>query len=254
MLELSSLERFEGETKLSEITDKSLAKNIQSALKSIGYEIVVDGLVGRSTQECFAKWKRSSYLEHPDILGIATKKLLLADYKDSLGTATHVLDVDEQESIIKHNPADLGTRTGVSITLPSGDRIWENQMILPGGHFTWKEALKPGLVRKPTSSQEVQNILETARWMEKVREVLGDDPLGVTSFYRPIYLRIGAINSQHTKGNAVDFIHTKLTAYQCYLRLDNISQDRGLAYAPPGKGSFCHTENDNRGYRARWVY
>ena len=54
----------------------------------------------------------------------------------------------------------------------------------------------------------MSNVLRTAQGMEDIRKLLGS-PIFVSSWYRSKLLNSligGAVNSQHTKGQAVDFV------------------------------------------------
>lgn len=80
-----------------------------------------------------------------------------------------------------------------------------NAPIIPGGNFTWIEALNWPL-RVPTK-EAAENILETARRLQVIRSEWGL-PIIVTSWYRPepFNARAGGVpGSLHTLGKAVDF-------------------------------------------------
>lgn len=81
-------------------------------------------------------------------------------------------------------------------------------------HFSWQEA-------QITLHREIDNyvpdliipsIQNTARFMERVRALLGNVPISVSSWYRcPDLNKLvgGSIHSQHMTGEAVDFICPK---------------------------------------------
>jgi len=80
-------------------------------------------------------------------------------------------------------------------------------------HFTLEEALRSdaaienGIANTPTAEHQ-KNIEYTAKMMERVRAVLGNNAIKVSSWYRnPQVNRIvgGVANSQHALGLAVDF-------------------------------------------------
>lgn len=83
-------------------------------------------------------------------------------------------------------------------------------------HFSLKEAIySPTAERQGLDNSPPPNILEsmkfTALKMEAVRQLLGNRAIYVTSWYRGPELNKlvrGATESQHTKGEAVDFICT----------------------------------------------
>ncbi len=83
-------------------------------------------------------------------------------------------------------------------------------------HFTLQEAIvsqtaaRLGIDNNPTSAM-IENLKETAHFMEQVRSFLGNNPITVTSWYRCSELEkviVGRENSlgHHPLGAAVDFI------------------------------------------------
>ncbi|MGJ3252496.1 MAG: D-Ala-D-Ala carboxypeptidase family metallohydrolase [Elainellaceae cyanobacterium] len=123
--------------------------------------------------------------------------------------------------------------------------------VLAGGNFTWAEATKNG-TRMPPNKDIVEGILRIADTMQEIRELYGNRPIKVTSWYRdPVTNRRvgGATSSRHLTGGAVDFRITGVSPSDVQKRLDSWWGGRGgLASA----SSFTHI--DNRGYRARWRY
>lgn len=86
-------------------------------------------------------------------------------------------------------------------------------------HFTLAEltCTNTGLDNTPPPSDLV-TLKETARQLEKVRAILGGHPIIVTSCYRNerVNRAVGGVaTSDHRKGYAVDFKHSKFTAKQC---------------------------------------
>ena len=80
-------------------------------------------------------------------------------------------------------------------------------------HFTLAEAtrsdaaIRLGVENTPTE-MHLRNIQYTAQMMEKVRAVLGGNPIKVSSWYRnpQVNRAVGGVaNSQHAIGHAVDF-------------------------------------------------
>lgn len=80
-------------------------------------------------------------------------------------------------------------------------------------HFTLREATasqkgeRLGLDNNP-SAAHLQNMKYTAAQMEKVRMVLGDNPIRINSWYRSLDVNraVGGVpTSQHASGEAVDF-------------------------------------------------
>ncbi len=84
-------------------------------------------------------------------------------------------------------------------------------------HFTLAEltVTNTGLTNIPSGERKA-NLLHTALQMEKVRELLGNLPITVTSGFRSsaVNLKVGgATNSDHLSGFAVDFTRQGLSAY-----------------------------------------
>lgn len=135
--------------------------------------------------------------------------------------------------------------------LPSGKKVFFVDLIIPNGNFTWKEALwsdTAGYAQEPANLVIEQNIIRAAQEMQKIREILGNFPLTVTSWYRnPIVNKLvgGEINSVHTKGLAVDFVHPVYSPLQIHAKLND--QHSG------GMGTYKNfTHIDWRGYKVRW--
>ena len=123
--------------------------------------------------------------------------------------------------------------------------------IIPKGNFTWAEATRSGS-RIPKEIHVVEGILSIASELQEIRKFLGDRPITVTSWYRPVDINLaagGARGSFHTRGNAVDFAVQGLTSDQVYARLDPWWGARGGLAAGDG---FTHV--DSRRSRARWSY
>lgn len=101
--------------------------------------------------------------------------------------------------------------------LPSGQTVFSHTPIIPGCNFTWGEATKKctrpiqDLVidnKLIISSGEIeQNIINTAKSLDRIRRMLGDRPLFVNSWYRPQHINTrvgGGKYSRHQYGDAVD--------------------------------------------------
>ncbi len=123
--------------------------------------------------------------------------------------------------------------------------------VLSGGNFTWAEVTKNGQ-RMPATKSLVTEIMRIADTLQDIRELFGDRPMIVTSWYRdPATNRRvgGARKSRHLTGGAVDFKISGVSPAEVQRRLDPWwGQRGGLASA----STFTHI--DNRGYRARWRY
>lgn len=84
-------------------------------------------------------------------------------------------------------------------------------------HFSLAEALRSDAatqnkIDNTPTALHLRNIQYTANMMEKVRKILGGNPIQVSSWYRnPAVNRIvgGVSNSQHALGLAVDFTAPK---------------------------------------------
>jgi len=77
--------------------------------------------------------------------------------------------------------------------------------IVPGGNFTWGEALHGG-ERIPRTKEEVENIIALATKLQVARQQI-NRPFHITSWYRPEPFNSragGAKYSQHLTGKAVD--------------------------------------------------
>jgi uncharacterized protein YcbK (DUF882 family) len=107
-------------------------------------------------------------------------------------------------------------------------------------HFHWSEVRCNHCGRLPDNLEAVAN---AARMMEKIRHILGDQPLKVHSWYRcPAWNAEvgGASNSQHLYGRACDFVTKHLSPRQVQARLrKHRDVVRGLgAYL-----GFTHADN-----------
>lgn len=104
-----------------------------------------------------------------------------------------------------------------------------NQKLSP--HFSLSEFIKPGV---KVTHVEMLNLTRLALALEKVRTILGNRPMTITSGYRTVKHNQaigGAKNSWHLKGLAADFIVEGMTPQEVQKKLDPI-WDGGLEYAP----------------------
>ncbi len=143
--------------------------------------------------------------------------------------------------------------------LPSNVTVHKHTPIYDGSNFTWGEATK-NCTRQPTdliiqnkliltSKQIEKNIIQTARRLDRIREVLGNRPLWVNSWYRPKHInsRVGGGKySRHQYGDAVDIRSNYLSPAQIFQLLDRLHGDGGLSRY----FNFVHV--DFRGHKARW--
>ncbi len=145
--------------------------------------------------------------------------------------------------------------------LPSGNFVEKDTPIFLGSNFTWGEATK-NLTRiiepldldgkQLMSAIEIeQRIINTAKYLNKVREILGNRPLTINSWYRPVKenLRVGGSRwSRHQFGDGVDFISHYLHPYKVYKLLNAWHGEKG------GLGRYySFTHLDLRGEKARWL-
>jgi len=143
--------------------------------------------------------------------------------------------------------------------LPSGKVVTKGTPIYPGSNFTWGEATKNG-TRQPEnlvidrkliiSAIGVEdNIIRSARFLDHYRELMGNRPIIVTSWYRPrlVNARVGGSKySRHQFGDAVDWISHYFSPRDI-ARVIEPQHSKGGYKAYSG---FTHT--DWRGHRARW--
>jgi hypothetical protein len=120
-------------------------------------------------------------------------------------------------------------------------------------HFTWGEATRNG-TRLPDTVQQSKNIVELAKYLDQIRAKLGDRPIRITSWLRPVAVNRavgGAKNSTHIEGYAADFSVQGMSPRQVFNALDSWHGARGgLAH---GVG-FTHVDLRKPPYRARWTY
>ena len=135
--------------------------------------------------------------------------------------------------------------------------------IYSGSHFTWDEATDDG-TRLPVdtyfdgslikAAQITSNMIKVAKMLDGIRADFGDNPITVTSWYRPptVNRRVGGVaNSQHLLGWAVDIQITGFHPHQVAARLDS-SWDGGLG----DSDAFTHLDLRYLMGRsaARWDY
>lgn len=140
---------------------------------------------------------------------------------------------------------------GDPITVPKLGTVYLGEPILEDGHFSWAEATKNGS-RIPADETVVNGIIKIAKVMEEVRELMGNKPITINSWYRdPATNRRvgGASRSRHLVGDAVDFTVEGISPPEVNRQLESWWGDRGgIASAS------CFTHIDARGHKARWSY
>lgn len=187
--------------------DPSAVRWVQMQLAKGGYldEECIDGIDCAQTYSALAKFKQDFYLQYPAAIGPTTLDML--EKLEKLEEKSWKADQPEVPAF--QVDKDAGTKTGRSALLPVVGKIYEHEMVVPGTHITWGEMTR-GLTRLPvstpkfgTSEQVVERLLELARVFGKVRAKFGS-PIAINSAYRPPYLPIGALLSQHKYGRALD--------------------------------------------------
>lgn len=144
---------------------------------------------------------------------------------------------------------DLQPEPVPSLEIP-GRTIRLSEAIVPGGHFSWGEAIRNG-ERMPVSQENTDAIIRFAKDLEEIRSFSGR-PMVVTSWYRPpaVNAAVGGANeSRHLIGDAIDFAVPRWERDGLMARLDPWWGARGGLAAGNG---FIHI--DARGLRARWSY
>jgi len=203
-VEFSSLEKFQASNSTVKISeaDTDIIKEIQTLLNKKGlYKGSVDGIAGNLTQKAFAEFKESVWLDSPDLLGPTTAATLLEIAED------HQTN-EEQTRILTPLPAStLGTKTGRSLRLVTGETVYENELVVAGIPLTWGEITKGcDPQRNPESKTIINNIIKAARGFGKIRDKY-DSPISINSAYRTsaVNRRIGGARfSQHINGLALD--------------------------------------------------
>lgn len=203
-------------TKLS----KEAGRELQSLLNKNGYNLVIDGIVGKNTLKAFNDFKTKNHLGYPDIIGSSAFEALVENSKkNKQWNEINWYDFDEK--------------------------------ITP--NFTVREVTQGDRRRIPTSENIKKNIVILARELEIVRKAWGN-PLTITSWYRPPAVNRaigGAVNSQHLTGSAVDLRPSNGDIFKFQSWLDNgLWQNRALGYG--AKKGFVHI--DMRLGRIRWDY
>ncbi len=101
-------------------------------------------------------------------------------------------------------------------------------------NIKWREVLllhQLNIYAHPASDQLIANLIDVCQRAQKVREILGNEPLTYTSGYRPNYynrLIGGAVYSGHITGEALDFTHKTKTAAACRKLLRPHLKELGL--------------------------
>ena len=143
--------------------------------------------------------------------------------------------------------------------LPSGKTVDSNTPVYPGSNFTWGEVTKSctrSLCDLVIDGKTIINkfeierkIVETAKNLDRIRQLLGNKPIFVNSWYRPPNVNRavkGGKYSRHMFGDGVDIRSSHYNPAGIYALLNPQHSAGGLGkYA-----DFVHI--DWRGARARW--
>jgi uncharacterized protein YcbK (DUF882 family) len=118
-------------------------------------------------------------------------------------------------------------------------------------NFWWHEARCNHCGGLPDN---LESIIKTARFMEEVREYLGNQPMKVNSWYRcPEWNTTvgGASDSYHMKGQAVDFTIKTMTPRQVQAKLRKIWGASGIVKGLGAYKGFTHVDR-RAGTPAKW--
>lgn len=141
------------------------------------------------------------------------------------------------------------------IKLPGFTSQFYLEDFIAGTHFTWAEAFRNG-ERMPTTKAEVDNVINVARQLNKFRAHIGNKPLIVTSWLRPVAVNRaigGARNSTHIKGHAVDFYCPQMDIWELQRICEGYWKKHNLGgFGRGAKKKFIHV--DLRGYFVSWDY
>lgn len=232
---MNVLKSFSVEQKLAK-APKEVIKAVQSQLVKVDLlEGNIDGVAGPLTLAAFAKFKKSEYLEYPDVLGKSTVIALLEATED------------------RKPPKDVQTigDSKHKALLPGVGWLTGDNALFLGGNFTWGEFTK-NLTRIPQNENVVNNIYRLAEHLEAVRSRFDGAAIIITSAYRPPFVNSavgGASNSQHLYGTAADIVVSGINPHEVYKRLNTWHGSKG---GLGDSASFTHI--DLRNYRARWNY
>lgn len=223
-------------------------KELQSALKFLGYTIKVDGILGAETTSVFNKFKKDNKLTHENMIGETTVNYLLKVLSEKDLIEEDLPIVSPQQ--LKFTQAQL---------IPNPIR-WNDFNCPVSKFFTVGEVTQWDTARIPSGKDIQRNILRMAKELDEIRLDWGS-AIGVTSWYRPPAINRqvgGAYNSMHLWGHAVDIypIGRNIVDFQNWL------DDRW--YGAFGRGSakgFVHLDLRNgKGFKdalpkgTRWLY
>lgn len=215
------------------------------------------------------KGKQFPVHSHTDVASLIDGHIRVALATEELGTNTWYVfngHVELQGTERPNDPVEARAMSAVSasvteppnykvlVTIPGVGSVDLFSPIYPGSNFTWDEATRGGQ-RLPVNSSISNNIIKAAQALDGIRAHLGNQPLKVTSWYRPpaINAAVGGVsNSTHIDGHGVDFYHSKLSTQEAFDKLWYGWWGNRGGLAPSYRHGFIHM--DLRGYRATWHY
>lgn len=177
-------------------------------------------------------WENTSPLVQERFVELWRDKGIESGEKSFLSNAPVV-----QSSFVSNVPVSpVPSPSKPTVTMLGLDRpVSLSDPIYPGSNFAWAEATKNGS-RMPRSEMITHNIIELAQGLDRIRAILGNRPMVITSWYRPpeVNQRVGGSSrSNHLTGSAADFV----------LRGSNLSIDQQFNLIRP------HWKGELLGYR-----
>ena len=218
--------------------------NIEDLIDSNESEPPIGELHGFTIKARYTTWlkpgiKQSSSYRTEDMLKLVPgeDRKVSAWYRVDKGHIQVVIDGRRRYAFIEH--IELYNATGQLVPigedddvnqagykqLPDGSFVSMEHSVIPGGHFFWYEVTQRDSRRWPTTMPQLVAIRNIAERMETVRTQLGNRPIVVTSWYRPdspidINAAVGGVpGSRHTKGDAIDFVVSGMSAREAQATL-----------------------------------
>lgn len=173
--------------------NKLQIRELQGALKHLGYSIGVDGVLGPETTQVFNKFKTDNKLTHPNMVGETT--------------VSYLMKVLSEKDLIEDDAERSPKQPVFSKPQTISEVIdWYNFDCPVSKFFTVGEVTQWQTARIPTGKDIQRNIIRLADELDKIRIDWGS-AIGVTSWYRPpaINKQVGGVwNSMHLYGHAAD--------------------------------------------------
>ena len=247
--------KISGPTQISTL-DQDSTKELQSLLSKAGFDVgCVDGIYGAKTASAFFNFKALVNSSNPTVLGAGSLTQLIELSNHAVravgtGPGSNPKSTPKNSNKLPAVPSNLKY-----FRVPGmSEQVHQNSPIYFQGNptnFTWGEATKNGS-RIPVDSNITSNIIKLAGYMDKVRDYLGNKPIGITSWYRdPDSNRSvgGATRSQHLVGNAVDFYIVGEDVVDTFTKMKRYHTTSGLACG----SDFIHVDL-RPGGPVRWTY